>query len=108
MDLTAQLAFPLLEIFKVISVVFIPGKNQLPVITPLDDVIWHIVRLKTGVSRHVKNIRIAGESQKINPPFAYRIVAKKPLLTIANWTKKAAEKCAGAHSAGFSAQTPAF
>jgi hypothetical protein len=39
-NLAAKLGFPQPEIVKIIEIILIPGKDYLPVMTSLDDMMW--------------------------------------------------------------------
>lgn len=50
--LAIKLSFPFLERIEVIEVIIIPGKDDLTVMPPLDDMVRAIWENETGLSRH--------------------------------------------------------
>ncbi|MDP3013044.1 MAG: hypothetical protein Q8M92_02295 [Candidatus Subteraquimicrobiales bacterium] len=65
-DITAELGFPLPEIFKVIGVIVIPGKNHLSVMATLDDMMRAIGKDNAGVTRHGGTYQAEQRKSKIN------------------------------------------
>lgn len=50
--LATKLGFPFLERVEIIEVIVIPGKDDLTVMPPLDDMVRAIWENETGLSRH--------------------------------------------------------
>lgn len=71
-DLTAKFAFPLLERVKVIVIVVIAGKNHLPVMPPLDDVMRAMREKESGLPGHGETyLQPEMMSNNISVPFSH-------------------------------------